>query len=79
MPSLPWIVSVAVAGLAGFILLAIPGSGAQQLVGTVLLAAMLVAVIAVIVARLGPQSQPEREREERARQEFDRTGSWPAD
>jgi hypothetical protein len=40
---------------------------------------MLVATIAVIVARLGPQSQPEREREEVARQEFDRTGQWPAD
>jgi hypothetical protein len=79
MPSLPWIVSVGVAGLTGFILLAIPGGGAQELVGTVLLALMLVAVIAVIVARLGPQSQPEREREELARQEFDRTGSWPAD
>jgi len=79
MPSLPWIVSVGVAGLAGFILLAIPGGGAQELVGTVLLAVMLIAVIAVIVARLGPQSQPEREREELARQEFERTGSWPAD
>ncbi|HEY5389402.1 MAG TPA: hypothetical protein VIJ83_02510 [Solirubrobacteraceae bacterium] len=71
--------SVGVAGLAGFILLAIPGGGAQELVGTVLLAVMLIAVIAVIVARLGPQSQPEREREELARQEFERTGSWPAD
>ena len=79
MPSRPWIVSVGLAGVAGFILLAIPGSGAQELVGTVLLAGMLVAVIAVIVARLGPQSQPEREREEVARQEFDRTGHWPAD
>ncbi|HLW95138.1 MAG TPA: hypothetical protein VKS25_07160 [Solirubrobacteraceae bacterium] len=79
MPSRPWIVSVGLAGLAGFILLAIPGGGAQELVGTVLLAAMLIAVIAVIVACLGPQSQPEREREELARQEFERTGSWPAD
>ena len=79
MPSRPWIVSVGLAGVAGFILLAIPGSGAQELVGTVLLAGMLIAVIAVIVARLGPQSQPEREREEVARQEFDRTGHWPAD
>jgi hypothetical protein len=40
---------------------------------------MLVATIVVIVARLGPQSQPEREREEVARQEFDRTGQWPAE
>ncbi|HEX4035013.1 MAG TPA: hypothetical protein VHX66_11270 [Solirubrobacteraceae bacterium] len=79
MPSRPWIVTVALAGLIGFILLAIPGGGAQEVVGTVLLTAMLIAVIAVVVARLGPQSQPEREREELARQEFDRTGSWPAD
>ena len=79
MPSRPWILSVGVAGFAGFILLAIPGGGAQALVGTVLLAGMLVAVIAVVVARLGPQSQPEREREELARQEFDRTGRWPAE
>lgn len=79
MPSRPWIVAVALAGLVGFILLAIPGGGVQEVIGTVLLTAMLIAVIAVVVARLGPQSQPEREREELAREEFDRTGSWPAD
>ena len=67
------------AGLAGFVLLAVPGSGTQEIIGTILLAGMLIAVIGVIVGRLGPQSQPEREREARAREEFDRTGSWPAE
>lgn len=67
------------AGLAGFVLLAVPGSGTQEIIGTILLASMLVFVIGVIVIRLGPQSQPEREREAWAREEFDRTGRWPAE
>jgi hypothetical protein len=79
MPSRLWIATVATSGLAGFVLLAIPGSGTQEIVGTVLLAAMLVAVIALIVGRLGPESQPEREREAAAREEFDRTGHWPGE
>ena len=73
------IVLLSVAGLAGFVLLALPGSGAQQIVGTVLLGGMLVVVIGLILLRLGPQSQPDREREDRAREEFDRTGEWPAE
>lgn len=79
MPRRRWIAVTAVAGLAGFVLLAIPGGGTQEIIGTILLAGMLIAVIGVIVVRLGPQSQPEREREARAREEFDRTGSWPAE
>ena len=79
MPDRRWIATVAVAGLAGFVLLAVPGSGTQEIIGTILLAAMLVAVIGVIVLRLGPQSQPERLREARAREEFDRTGEWPVE
>jgi hypothetical protein len=79
MPSRTWIATVATSGLAGFVLLTIPGSGAQEIVGTVLLAAMLVAVIALVVIRLGPESQPEREREAAAREEFDRTGHWPGE
>jgi hypothetical protein len=79
MPSRTWIATVATSGLAGFVLLAIPGSGTQEIIGTVLLAAMLVAVIALIVGRLGPESQPEREREAAAREEFDRTGHWPGE
>jgi len=73
------IVLLSVAGLAGFVLLALPGSGAQQIVGTVLLGGMLVVVVGLILLRLGPQSQPDREREDRAREEFDRTGEWPAE
>jgi hypothetical protein len=70
---------VGLAGLAGFVLLAIPGDGTQEIIGCVLLAIMLVIVIGVIILRLGPASQPDREREARAREEFDRTGEWPAD
>jgi hypothetical protein len=40
---------------------------------------MLVVVLGFVVVRLGPQSQPDREREALAREEFDRTGEWPAD
>ena len=79
MPRRRWIAVTAVAGFAGFVLLAVPGSGTQEIIGTVLLAGMLVAVIGVIVVRLGPQSQPERELEARAREEFDRTGIWPGE
>ena len=73
------IVTLGVAGLAGFVLLALPGNGLQQVIGTVLLAIMLVVVLGFVAVRLGPQSQPDREREARAREEFDRTGEWPAD
>lgn len=72
-------VTVGLAGLAGFVLLTVPDSGGAEIVGTILLAAMLVAVIGLVVVRLGPESQPEREREARAREEFDRTGEWPAE
>jgi hypothetical protein len=72
-------VNVGAAGLAGFVLLAVPGSGTQEIVGTFLLAAMLIYVFGLIVLRLGPQSQPEREREAQAREEFDRTGRWPGE
>jgi hypothetical protein len=73
------IVLVSLAGLAGFALLAVPGSGLQEVVGSILLGVMLVVVIGVILLRLGPQSSPDREREAAARDEFDRTGEWPSD
>lgn len=73
------IVLVSLAGLAGFALLAVPGSGLQEVVGSILLGVMLVVVIGVILLRLGPQSRPDREREVAARDEFDRTGEWPPD
>jgi len=40
---------------------------------------MLLAMVWWIVGRLGPESQPDRAREARARDEFERTGEWPAD
>jgi hypothetical protein len=79
MPDRRWIATVAVAGLAGFVLLTVPGGATQEIIGTILLAGMLVAVIGVIVLRLAPQSEPERAREARAREEFERTGEWPVE
>ncbi len=73
------IAAVSFCGLAGFVLLAVPGGGAQEVVGSILLGLMLIAVVGVILLRLGPQSQPDREREAHAREEFDRTGEWPTD
>ena len=79
MPSRRWILTVGLAGLAGFVLLAVPDGGVAEIIGTILLAGMLIAVVGIVVVRLGPQSQPERDREARAREEFDRTGQWPAE
>jgi hypothetical protein len=73
------IVLVSLVGVAGFVLLAVPGSGLQEVVGSILLGVMLVVVIGFILLRLGPQSRPDREREAAARDEFDRTGEWPSD
>ena len=78
MPSRATIVVLAIAGLAGFVLLALPSGGVAEIVGAVLLGGMLIAVIGLILLRLGPQSQPDREMEDQAREEFDRTGNWPA-
>jgi len=52
---------------------------AVEAVGAVLVCLVLGASIALIVARLGPQSQPDRDREALARDEYDRTGRWPAE
>ncbi len=70
---------IVVLGLAGFVLLQLPGNGALQAVGAALLLGVLFAVIGLIVGWLGPQSGPDRRREARAREEFDRTGTWPTD
>ncbi len=69
----------AVLGVAGFALLQLPGNGALQAVGALLLLGALFAVIGVVVGMLGPQSGADRDREAAAREEFDRTGRWPAD
>jgi hypothetical protein len=68
-----------VCGVAGFVLLQLPGSSTLQAVGALLLLGALFAVIGVVVGLLGPQSGNDRDREARAREEFERTGSWPAD
>ena len=72
-------VLIVVLGLTGFVLLQLPGSEALQAVGAVLLLGALFAVIGAVVGWLGPQSRPDREREALAREEFERTGTWPAD
>lgn len=72
------IVTAGVATLAGLVLLTVGGTPAA-VAGVVLLCLVLAGAIGLIVARLGPQSGPDREREALAREEFDRTGRWPAD
>jgi hypothetical protein len=67
-----------IATLAGVVLLQLDGTVVEA-VGAVLLGIVLVAAIALIVGRLGPQSQPDRDREALAREQFDRTGRWPAE
>jgi hypothetical protein len=73
-----WILTAGLATLAGFVLLELPGNAAA-IAGVVLLSLVLIAAIGVTVARLGPQSGPDREREALARDEFDRTGRWPGE
>jgi hypothetical protein len=70
-------VALGLIGLAGFVILAIHGSDLLEATGGVLLGGVLLFVAALITLRLGPQSQPDREREALAREEFARTGEWP--
>lgn len=69
--------ALAATGLAGFVILVIPAPAVVEAVGGVLLVGTLIVVIMLIVGRLGPQSQPDRFREDAAREEFSRTGRWP--
>lgn len=78
MPDRRWLHAGGLATVAGVVLIALNGV-APETVGAVLLCGVLASAIALIVARLGPQSQPDREREEQAREEFERTGRWPAE
>jgi hypothetical protein len=66
-------------GIAGFLILEAHTSDAVAVVGGVLLGGALVAALVVIIVRLGPRSQPDRAREARAREEFERTGRWPSE
>jgi hypothetical protein len=70
-------VALGLIGLAGFVILTIHGSDLLEVTGGVLLGGVLLVVAALITLRLGPQSQPDREREALAREEFARTGEWP--
>jgi hypothetical protein len=73
-----WVVLAVLATLAGLGMLE-TDSTVIEAVGASLVGVVLVAGIWLTVARLGPQSQPDREREELAREEFERTGSWPGE
>jgi hypothetical protein len=78
VPRRHYLILGGVATLAGLALLQLNGTVAEA-VGAALLGGVLAAAIALIVGRLGPQSQPDREREALAREEFDRSGRWPAE
>jgi hypothetical protein len=72
------LVLLGLATVAGVVLLQLD-SAAAETVGAVLLGLVLAFAIGIIVGRLQPQSQPDREREEAAREEFARTGRWPGE
>jgi len=78
MPRRRSLVACAIATVVGLALLELSGTVVEA-IGAVLVGLVLAYAIGVIVARLGPQSQPEREHEELARQEFERTGRWPGE
>ena len=71
-----WILAAALASVAGVVLLQLHDTLVEA-IGAILLGAVLAGSIGLIVARLGPQSQPDREREAAAREHFERTGRWP--
>lgn len=78
MPRRRWVATVVLATIAGIVLLELHGT-AVETAGAILLVGELVVLIGLIVLRLGPQSQPDREREARAREVFERTGEWPGE
>jgi hypothetical protein len=64
--------------LGGFVLLNLPEGGTIDVVGVALLSlALVVALVAIL--RAGRGSLKDREREARARDQFERTGEWPSD
>jgi hypothetical protein len=73
-----WVALLSLAGLGGFVILALHGSDPLEALGGVLLGGALLVLVGLILLRLGPESLPDREREARARDEFERTGEWPA-
>ena len=65
MPRRRSVATLVLATIAGVVLLELHGT-AVETVGAILLVGELVVLIGLIVLRLGPQSQPDREREARA-------------
>ena len=78
VPRRRWILACGLATVAGLALLQLDGTVVEA-VGAVLVGLVLTAAIGLIVVRLGPQSDSDRDREALAREEFERTGSWPAE
>jgi predicted exporter len=78
MPSRRPIAAMTLATVAGLAMLQID-STVVEAIGAVLVVGVILIVIGLTVVRLGPQSQPERDSEARARDEFDRTGRWPTE
>jgi hypothetical protein len=68
---------IAFALLGGFVILSTPASAALADFGTALLVVALLGMLGLLWKLLGPGAGSDREREARAREEFDRTGRWP--
>jgi len=64
---------------AGVVYLIIGDSENEQGAGIALIGVALVVMLLNLALRLGISSTRDREREEAAREEFDRTGRWPDD
>lgn len=63
--------------VAGIVALAIGGSGAG--LGVVLIGSAFMVLLINVLFRVSIVSNHEREDEERAREQFDRTGRWPGE
>jgi len=64
--------------LAGFVLLEARTHGALAILGVVLMGLGLFGIVIGLFA-LTLTSRPDREHEEQAREQFDRTGRWPGE
>jgi hypothetical protein len=59
------------------IVLAIAGDETWDAAGAVLVGVAALVALLNVLMRLGLESNRDREREERAREQFDRSGRWP--
>jgi hypothetical protein len=64
---------------AGVVFLIVGKTENEQGAGIVLIGVALVVMLLNLALRLGVSSTQDREREEAAREYFDRTGRWPDD